>query len=274
MSKSHRTTKNMKTKSRKRKIRDLDIEEEKIDSKIKTSTKKSHFEKVKEDDFDENKLINEFLPEEAVKHYHLISKLINEFNCNSNDMKIYCRNYEKSQIKEYILENKKEGKSGLMYVCGHPGTGKSSIIRVILKEFEEEMMKNSKLKEELQIFNYNGMIFKKLYDFSLQLIKDIRLDFKNKSNKLESKLKLTDDVIDLGNRIQKYFLKFKNKHKLVIIDEVDNLSMTESARNFVAFLHSILKSDTNTTIIGIANSVDLLSKVCQYNSKEMDLVEK
>ena len=119
------------------------------------------------------------------------------------------------------------------------------------------------------------MIFKNLYDFSVQFIKDFRKEFLNKDSKnIESQLKMTDDVIDLGNRIQKLLFKYKEYHKLIIIDEVDNLSMTESARNFVSFLNSILKSDTNTTIIGIANSVDLLSKVSQHNSKEMELVEK
>lgn len=60
----------------------------------------------------------------------------------------------------------------------------------------------------------------------------------------------------------------------MIIDEVDNLSITESAKNFISFLHSILKTDTNTTIIGIANSVDLLAKVSHNSSKESELVEK
>jgi len=37
-------------------------------------------------------------------------------------------------------------------------------------------------------------------------------------------------------------------------------------------LTGILKNDTNTTIIGIANSIDLLSKVSEGNKKEKDLV--
>jgi len=66
---------------------------------------------------------------------------------------------------------------------------------------------NKELKRSLVIFNYNGMIFKKLYDFSTELIKEIRdklygMDSKN----LESKLKETDEVTDLGHRIQNYFL--------------------------------------------------------------------
>ena len=68
----------------------------------------------------------------------------------------------------------------------------------------------------------------KLYDFSTELIKDIYNKFHGKKVKgIESKLKETDDVVDLGNRIQKLFLEQKHIHKLVIIDEVDNLSITE-----------------------------------------------
>lgn len=68
----------------------------------------------------------------------MISEFMNEFNCNSHEMEIYLREWEKGQIKDYIDENMKLSKSGLMYVCGHPGTGKSSIIRVILKDFESK----------------------------------------------------------------------------------------------------------------------------------------
>ena len=76
----------------------------------------------------------------------MITEFMNEFNCNSHEMEIYHREWEKGQIKEYIEENMKQSKSGLMYVWGHPGTGKSSIIRVILKDFEEKMNEDSSFK--------------------------------------------------------------------------------------------------------------------------------
>lgn len=268
------TSKNI-VNARKRKPKDVDTEEVCITKRSKTHEKEFVFKKNDADESEESEIISRYLQKEEVEHYKKINLLMNEFNCSSHDMMIYCREYEKSQIQAYIDENLKEDKSGLMYVCGHPGTGKSSIIRVILKELEEKMKANDEFSNSIAIFNYNGMIFKKLYDFSTELIKDIRIKFYNKKSKnIEAKLKQTDDVLDLGSRIQKYFIETRNVHKLVIIDEVDNLSMTESAKNFVAFLHSILKSDTNTTIIGIANSVDLLSKVSQYSNKEGELVEK
>lgn len=275
MAKTQKITSKTTLNARKRKPKDADTEEVWEMKRAKTHQKEYVLKKIDADDFEESEIISQYLQNNEVEHYKTINMLMNEFNCSSHDMMIYCREYEKSQIQDYIYENLKENKSGLMYVCGHPGTGKSSIIRVILKELEEKMRADTEFGTSIAIFNYNGMIFKKLYDFSTELIKDIRIKFYNKKSKnLETKLKQTDDVLDLGQRIQKYFMESKHVHKLVIIDEVDNLSMTESAKNFVAFLHSILKSDTNTTIIGIANSVDLLSKVSQYSNKEGELVEK
>jgi len=275
MPKNQTSIKSKGVKGRKRKLKDIDEDSSQESVSVKRSYKNYEVSKEEEEDPEECHLVSKYLSEQAVKNYKVISRVMNEFNCNTNEPEIYCRNFEKDEIKAYIEDNHKESKSGLMYVWGHPGTGKSSIIRIILNELNKKMGEDSSFKKSFVIFNYNGMIFKKLYDFSTELIKDIRIKFYNKKSKnLESKLKQTDDVVDLGNRIQKYFLENKNIHKLVIIDEVDNLSMTESARNFVAFLHSILKTDTNTTIIGIANSVDLLSKVSQNSSKEGELVEK
>lgn len=275
MPKAILSSKSATLKGRKRKNKDVESDTASELKRVKCESPKSCLKPNKDDDVEQKKVVSNYLPEKAKKHYKIISNLMNEFNCNSLDMKIYCREYEKTQIKEYIQNNYKESKSGCMYVCGHPGTGKSSIIRVILKELDKQMEEDSEFRNSFTIFNYNGMIFKKLYDFSTELIKDIRSKLFGKSSKnLESQLKQTDDVLDLGNRIQKMFLTKQHIHKLIIIDEVDNLSMTESSKNFVAFLNSILKTDTNTTIIGIANSVDLLSKVSQYNTKEGELVEE
>lgn len=42
---------------------------------------------------------------------------------------------------------------------------------------------------------------------------------------------------------------------------------------FVNFLTNVLKTDTKTTIVGIANSVDLISKVHESGKKEKALVQ-
>ena len=69
----------------------------------------------------------------------IIKVMIDEFNCNhqadldSPDLvKIYERDDEHNQIREFLKNGIKTGKSGLMYLCGHPGTGKTSSLNLVL----------------------------------------------------------------------------------------------------------------------------------------------
>lgn len=71
-----------------------------------------------------------------------------EFNCNHQaDLesgkleKIYNREKEHSEIKTFIENNIKKNKSGLLYLCGHPGTGKTSSLNFVLSEMKKEGQK-------------------------------------------------------------------------------------------------------------------------------------
>lgn len=44
-------------------------------------------------------------------------------------------------------------------------------------------------------------------------------------------------------------------HKILVIDEIDSFQSNEKA--FLSFTKALIKNNVNTTIIGIANSVDL-----------------
>lgn len=141
MSKSQTSSKDAAITSRKRKH--CEIEEEPVSLKRVKFGKDEEPVKKDEEDYEERQIVKKYLSENAASNYEQISDFMNEFNCDSHEMQIYSREYEKAQIKGYIENNFQhpsgESKSGLMYVCGHPGTGKSSIIRVILKEFEEKI---------------------------------------------------------------------------------------------------------------------------------------
>lgn len=49
-------------------------------------------------------------------------------------------------------------KAGLMYLCGHPGTGKTSLLNLVLSE-----MKNK--NKNLEIFLYNAMTYNDVKSF-------------------------------------------------------------------------------------------------------------
>lgn len=64
--------------------------------------------------------------------------LTDEFNCKhqadlgSKQQVIYSREEELAQIGNFLKGNMNENKSGLMYLCGHPGTGKTSALNLVL----------------------------------------------------------------------------------------------------------------------------------------------
>jgi len=68
-----------------------------------------------------------------------------------------------------------------------------------------------------------------------------------------SKSKIDDE--ELANKVAKV-LRLKDEiHKIIVIDEIDCFESHEKA--FLTLTKTILKSSTNTSVIGIANSVDL-----------------
>lgn len=75
----------------------------------------------------------------------------------------------------------------------------------------------------------------------------------------ELKNKINRSKIDDERLADKIAQVIKNNkpqsHKILVIDEIDAFSSFE--KSFLTFLKAMLKCNTNTTIFGIANSVDL-----------------
>ena len=66
----------------------------------------------------------------------MLALLIDEFNCNHQAdledamgrVEIFNREKEQKVIRSFIQENMQQKRSALMYLCGHPGTGKTSTL--------------------------------------------------------------------------------------------------------------------------------------------------
>ncbi len=73
-----------------------------------------------------------------------------------------------------------------MYICGHPGTGKTSILKKIIKQLDLEISKEKKTSSEderLVQFFFNGMPIKNLFHFGKLLMLKIRETFSNNKGK-------------------------------------------------------------------------------------------
>jgi Cdc6-like AAA superfamily ATPase len=64
-----------------------------------------------------------------------------------------------------------QGKSALMYLCGHPGTGKTSTLNFVLSSFVSGDIQ-AKLLNNLQVSMYNAMTFKDVKSFCFQFLED------------------------------------------------------------------------------------------------------
>jgi len=108
----------------------------------------------------------------------MLGYLIDEFNCNhqadledcSGRVEIISRVKEQKAIKLFITDNMpnkatgKPGKAALMYLCGHPGTGKTSTLNYVLSSFVSGDIKAS-LMNQLTVHMYNAMTFSDVKSF-------------------------------------------------------------------------------------------------------------
>ena len=77
-------------------------------------------------------------------------------------MTIFNRDKEETQITNFLKENFSKPKSGLMYLCGHPGTGKTSLLNQVLAK-----------TKDFELFMYNAMTYSDVKSFCLTLHADL-----------------------------------------------------------------------------------------------------
>lgn len=82
--------------------------------------------------------------------------------------KIYRRENEHNVITRFLVKNLDRQKSGLIYLCGHPGTGKTSSLNQILQKLRNAAAKGN--CDEFQLYMYNAMPFTDAKSFALSLL--------------------------------------------------------------------------------------------------------
>lgn len=91
-------------------------------------------------------------------------------------MEIYSRDSEKKFIFDFVRRSVVGGRSSLMYLCGHPGTGKTSTLHLVLSQIKQNTSNDPIYKEAIHnIMLYNAMTFRDVKKFCLKLLKDLTL---------------------------------------------------------------------------------------------------
>jgi len=141
-----------------------------------------------------------------------------------------------------------------MYLCGHPGTGKTSTLHKVLSTVKTNE-KHEPIFENLEIFLYNAMSFKDVKRFCSKLLGDLTEKLMGTEFNDEHFKEKKYDEEDLSLRIAKTLQHKPKSTKIIVIDEIDSFESYE--RGFMALVKNIIVSKSNTILIGIANSVDL-----------------
>lgn len=148
-------------------------------------------------------------------------------------------------------------KSALLYLCGHPGTGKTSTLNYVLSGFKSGNI-GANLLYKLSVHMYNAMSFRDVKSFCFQLLEDLSLQLTGKpfaSDKSKELKKKDIDDDEVSNMVARMLSHQPDSTKIIVIDEIDAFEAQENA--FRTMTKAILASKTNCIVIGIANSVDL-----------------
>ena len=167
-------------------------------------------------------------------------------------------------MREYLQNYIDKHKSSILYICGHPGQGKTAVLDQVLNDYFK--------REELVIFKYNAMSFESLVIFLHKFVEDIKDQgqqkfLRNKREKRSCKTDLDGDDIEhlsqtvVDEFIMSFQISKKQKMKfqfLIVIDEIDNFSRNSDQNSqFKNFLSIFMNSQICPKIVGIANSVEL-----------------
>jgi hypothetical protein len=98
-------------------------------------------------------------------------KLLGAFS-NWGEGTIIGRKAEQDQITAFVNSNIQKGKSGLLYVCGHPGQGKTALVeQVLYREYGDFDSAYGGTDPRTFVLKYNAMKFD-ADTFQKQLLQD------------------------------------------------------------------------------------------------------
>lgn len=158
------------------------------------------------------------------------------------DLGICAREKEIKQLQEFISSHVEDKKSGILYVTGPPGTGKSMCVNLVLDRIEDQLTTT-----RLNCFKAQTMqvILKTICD---------SVNLKTKNSRLNES--------EMIAQLEKKFSGRTSKPHLIVLDEMDQLPKSRVNSPFKTIFSWTKQNMSKLLIIGIANTVNLTAR-CQ-----------
>lgn len=158
-----------------------------------------------------------------------------------------CRDEQFDQIYNFCYDGISERSSGVLYVAGVPGTGKTATMRKVLEKLS--LMSDNNEIEDFEVVHVNGMTLATPKNIFIAIYKQISGQDKDQP---------TPTCNDCKRKVSNYFTT-KNSDSPVTLLFVDELDLLQTKNQDV--LYQIFdwpqKSNSRLLIVSIANTLDL-----------------
>lgn len=155
---------------------------------------------------------------------------------------ICARENEIKQLKDYITDKVETKKSGIVYMPGGPGTGKSMCIKYVM----------NRINSIPKLYINCAKIFK-----PKDIVGTIFDEFGLKQLSRSAKKVSIDDMIE---RLKNYFSAKATLSHLMVLDELDELPKSNNLDLFRELFSLAEQPDSKLIIVAIANTTDLTSR--------------
>lgn len=178
-----------------------------------------------------------------------VESFSNDITAKLSNSLIYCRDREKEQILNFI--SSKDLKT--LFICGQPGTGKTSLSLEILKN-------DLKLADNIIKIYINCMSVHSIEDFYCQILEFLFNNFHVLKSIADRKnLMSYKNILSYKKNLNKNFIEILELYKeyftfLILLDEVDNFYQKQKEIIFYEILNTPYLTDTEIKIMLISNN--------------------
>ncbi|KAG0083200.1 AAA ATPase [Podila epicladia] len=183
-------------------------------------------------------------PTTALGYYQEAKTL---FRRTTEPQRLVGRAVERGTIRQFCDNHMLTAKAGSLYISGQPGTGKTALLKEVMRDMDHEL---KAAQHDVKVVLINCMTIKDPKMVYQKILEELGLETSTKDK--DGAVKAVESLV-LGKN------KGKKAMYVTILDEIDQLLTKDQEVLYKLFHWSSLES-SRLTLIGIANALDMTDR--------------
>ncbi|KAG0327949.1 AAA ATPase [Podila humilis] len=185
-------------------------------------------------------------PSTALGYYHEAKTL---FRRTTEPLRLVGRTAERETIREFCQKHMLVAQAGSLYISGQPGTGKTALLKEVMRDMDSEFLA---AEHEIKIVQINCMTIKDPKMVYQKVLEELGFDSDSKDK--DGPVKAVESLV-----LEKSKSKNKSTLYVTILDEIDQL-LTKDQEVLYKLFHWSSLEHSKLTLIGIANALDMTDR--------------